>query len=308
MCHSWSSPLLARAARDTARLGRRSANATQIRLEPLEPSAAAELLAGLSGGSAIPAPLASRIVAAAEGTPLYVEEFLGLLREEGTLRETSDGRWETTGDLATLVVPPTVQALLAVRLDGLPVPERTLAERASVVGRTFESAMLGDLDPELSTDLGRHLLALVRKEFLRPDRASLTSSDAFRFRHILIRDAAYKSLPKTERAALHERFADWLERVLAERLTEYEEIVGHHLEAAHRYRTELGEHGEHVEDLADRAAAKLTAAGERAGDRGDNRAAANLAERVLRLRPDRSQIAPTSPRVHRRIDRARCSE
>ena len=259
-------------------------NATILRLEPLGPDAAGELLAGLTGGSAIPASLASRILSAAEGTPLYVEEFVGLLRDEGTLRETGDGQWQMRGDLAGLVVPPTVQALLAVRLDGLPAPERTLAERASVVGRSFESAMLGDLDPGLSTDLGRRLLALVRKEVLRPDQAVLTSGDAFRFRHILIRDAAYEALPKSERTVLHERFADWLERVVGERLTEYEEIVGYHLEAAHRYRIDLGDSGDPVETLAERAATRLAAAGARAFDRGDNRAAASLAERVLRLR------------------------
>ena len=259
-------------------------NATLLRLEPLGPEAARELLAGLAGGSAIPASLAIRILSAAEGTPLYVEEFVGFLRDEGTLRETDDGHWQIGGEFADLVVPPTVQALLAVRLDGLPAPERMLAERASVVGRSFESAMLGDLDPGLSIDLGRRLLALVRKEVLRPDRAVLTSGDAFRFRHILIRDAAYEALPKSERAVLHERFADWLERVIGERLTEYEEIVGYHLEAAHRYRIDLGDSGDPVETLAERAATRLAAAGARAFDRGDNRAGASLAERVLRLR------------------------
>ena len=216
-------------------------SATLIRLEPLGPDAASELLAGLAGGSAIPESLAIRILSAAEGTPLYVEEYVGLLRDEGPLHETTTAAGRCAATSPALVVPPTVQALLAVRLDGLPAPERTLAERASVVGRSFESAMLGDLDLGLSTDLGRRLLALVRKEVLRPDRAVLTSGDAFRFRHILIRDAAYEALPKSERAVLHERFADWLERVVGERLTEYEEIVGYHLEAAHRYRIELGE-------------------------------------------------------------------
>ena len=93
--------------------------------------------------------------------------------------------------------------------------------------------------------VGRSLLALVRKELIRPGALrSCRAGDAFKFRHILIRDAAYEALPKSERAILHERFADWLERTVGERLAEYEEIVGYHLEQAHRYRTELGETGD----------------------------------------------------------------
>jgi tetratricopeptide (TPR) repeat protein len=119
-------------------------------------------------------------------------------------------------------------------------------------------------------------LALVRKELVRPDRSELTAGDAFRFRHILIRDAAYAALPKADRAALHERFADWLERTAGQRLAELEEIVGHHLEQAYRYRTELGETGPALESLAERAAQRLTAAGLRAFDRSDARAAVDL--------------------------------
>ena len=97
----------------------------------------------------------------------------------------------------------------------------------------------------------------MRKELVRPERSELSAGDAFKFRHILIRDAAYEALPKAERADLHERFADWLERTVGDRLAEYEEIVGYHLEQAHRYRTELGETGERCAALAERAGAHL---------------------------------------------------
>jgi class 3 adenylate cyclase/tetratricopeptide (TPR) repeat protein len=260
-------------------------NASVIRLEPLGNAQAAELLDGLPGGDAVPDALRRRILAAAEGTPLYVEEFVGLLRDEGHLQQDTDLGWVAHGDLGRLEVPPTVRALLAARLDGLPAPERVLAERASVVGRSFESAMLGELDPTLSNDLGRRLLALVRKELLRPDRAVLTSSDAFSFRHVLIRDAAYEALPKADRAVLHERFAGWLERSAGERLAEYEEIVGYHLEAAHRYRVELGEAGDRVTALAGRAGTRLAAAGQRAFDRGDMAAAESLLSRAAAAFP-----------------------
>ena len=131
----------------------------------------------------------------------------------------------------------------------------------------------------------QNLLALVRKELIRPERSDLTAGDAFKFRHILIRDAAYKALPKSERAILHERFADWFERTVGERLAEYEEIVGYHLEAAHRYRSEVGETGDHLAALAARAGAHLAMAGSRALDRGDMATAAILLGRATRAYP-----------------------
>ena len=274
-----------------------------LRLEPLGTAPVDALVDQLPGGAAIPGALRSRILDAAEGTPLYVEEFVGLLRDGGHLVQAADGRWQAQGDLAELPVPPTVQALLAARLDRLPALERTVAERGSVAGRSFESAMLGELDPQLSRDLGRGLLALVRKELLRPDRAELTAGDAFRFRHILIRDAAYGALPKSDRAGLHERFADWLERVAGERIAEYEEILGYHLAEAHRYRLELGEAGEDVERLGARAAQRLSNAGLRAFDRSDAAAAADLLGRADQLDPINPTALLALAEVRRRVGR-----
>jgi tetratricopeptide (TPR) repeat protein len=120
------------------------------------------------------------------------------------------------------------------------------------------------------------LTALVRKELIRPDRAQLPGEDVFRFRHLLIRDAAYDALPKTTRAELHERFANWLEEHGAD-LVELDEMLGYHLEQACTYTRELGRPSE---ALGDRAAAKLGAAGRRALDRGDMDGAGNLLERA----------------------------
>jgi len=200
-----------------------------IRLEPLTPDTTGQLLDHLPGGTALPAPMRDRILEAAEGNPLFIEEMVGMLVDEGqvVLRE---GAWQTTSDVASISVPPTISALLAARLDQLAPTQRSLAERASVAGQSFEQAALAELLPVAQrADMARDLLALVRKELIRPDRAELSAGDAFRFRHLLIRDAAYGALAKAERATLHERFADWLERVAGERIAEYEEIVGHHL-------------------------------------------------------------------------------
>jgi predicted ATPase len=105
-----------------------------------------------------------------------------------------------------------------------------------------------------------HLLSLVRKEFLRPDRALFSTDDGFRFSHVLIRDAAYNSMAKQLRAELHERYARWLEQQLGERVDDYLEIVGFHLEQAWRYRIELGAARDGGRALAREAGERLWAA------------------------------------------------
>jgi tetratricopeptide (TPR) repeat protein len=235
-------------------------NATSVLLEPLtseETELLIDNLAHLDEG------LRTRIREAAEGNPLFVEEMVALLQESG------DGE---------VTVPPTIQALMAARLDQLEGDERNVLQCGSVEGRVFHRGAVQELSPA-EARLPARLTALVRKELIRPDKAQLPGEDAFRFRHLLIRDAAYDALPKTTRADLHERYADWLEQHGAE-LVELDEMLGYHLEQADRYRRELGEAGG---GLGDRASAKLAAAGRRALDRGDMDGAANLLERAAAL-------------------------
>ena len=145
------------------------------------------------------------------------------------------------GDLETISVPPTIQALLAARLDRLSDGERRTIERASVVGKEFGQRDVSELTPSAGrADVATQLMGLVRKELIRPDRRRDGGGDAYRFRHLLIRDAAYDSLPKLERAELHEQFADWLERTAGDRLAELDEITGYHLDQARSYRLDLG--------------------------------------------------------------------
>jgi tetratricopeptide (TPR) repeat protein len=125
------------------------------------------------------------------------------------------------------------------------------------------------------------LEALAYRDFVRPTAASFAGEVAFRFKHILVREAAYQSTAKRLRAALHAQFADWLEGYARERIGEYEEILGYHLEQAYRYRTEVGLLDQATDALRDRAASVLVAAGRRAADRGDYHAAGNLFERAL---------------------------
>ena len=209
-----------------------------------------------------------------------------MLVDEGRVSQTADGGWQAALDVADVTVPASISALLSARLEQLAPPERKVAERASVVGRVFETEAVSELaDDALRPDVRSSILALVRKELVRPDRSELTPGEAFKFRHILIRDAAYDALPKAERAELHERFAGWLERTAGQRANELEEITGYHLSQAHRYRAELGESGERVERLAERAAERLAAAGQRSLNHGDAPSAIQLLESALAFRP-----------------------
>ena len=131
-------------------------------------------------------------------------------------------------------VPPTLKALLAARLDQLDEAERSVLERGSVEGEIFHRGGVQALAPE-ETQVTTRLAALVRRQLVRPDRAQIAGDDGYRFRHLLIRDAAYEALPKAVRADLHARFADWLDEH-GHSLVELDEIVGYHLEQAARYR------------------------------------------------------------------------
>ena len=132
--------------------------------------------------------------------------------------------------------------------------------RGAVEGQVFHRSTVQELAPEPErADVSSHLLSLVRKELIRPDQPTFPDEEAFRFRHLLIRDAAYDSLPKETRAELHERFADWLDRHAA--LVEQDEIVGYHLERAYRNRAELDRADPRLDGLARRAAARLVGAG-----------------------------------------------
>ena len=187
------------------------------------------------------------------------------------------------GETADVEVPPTLRALLAARLDQLEPPERAVLERGAVEGELFHRGAVQALAPE-ETQITPRLAVLTRKDLIRPDRAQLPGDDAFRFRHLLIRDAAYAALPKSTRTELHRRFADWLAQSGRD-LVELHEILGYHLEQAHGYAAELGLADESAEYAA-RAAAHLRAAGERAAGRGDATAAVTLLERATRLIPN----------------------
>jgi class 3 adenylate cyclase/tetratricopeptide (TPR) repeat protein len=259
-------------------------NATTVLLEPLSEQQCDELIENLLGRAELNPEARDRIVDAAEGNPLFVEEMLSMLIDDGLLHR-DDGHWVAAGDLGAITVPPSIQALLAARLDRLEREERAVVERASVVGRVFYRGAVSELSPEPARPgIAGHLRTLVRRELIRPHVAEF-DDETYRFRHLLIRDAAYEAMPKEVRADLHERFAGWLEHVTGERLREYEEIVGYHVEQAFRYRSELGPIDDHGRELARRAGSFLGRAARRASARGDKSGSVNLLTRATDLLP-----------------------
>jgi tetratricopeptide (TPR) repeat protein len=260
-------------------------NATSVLLEPLSELECGHLIENLIGGTELSEEAARRIAEAAEGNPLFVEEMLSMLIEERLLVRVND-RWTAAVDLASAPVPPTIQALLAARLDQLAPGERTVVERAAVEGKVFHEGSVAALAPDgVRPMVGTHLEALLRKELIRTHRPDFSAERAFRFRHLMIRDAAYESIPKVTRADLHQRFARWLEERTGDRTTGYEEIIGYHLEQAFRYSSELGAVDEPTKALAREAAGRLGAAGSRAFVRRDAQAAVSLMSRAVALLP-----------------------
>ena len=251
--------------------GGTSLNATNVLLKPLSDAQTELLIDELVEDIALDQPLRERIRSGAEGNPLFVEEMIALVRNAHD------------GDVS---VPATIHALLASRLDQLEPSERTVLECGAVEGRVFHNGALQALVPEhVNVQLGAVLAALVRKDLIHPDPDRLLLGDeAYRFRHALIRDAAYEALPKFARAELHERLAERLAQ-RSEGL-ERDEVIGYHLEQAFRYHREVAPGAAGAEPLAARATAALASAGSRALARLDVGAARSLLERALALRAD----------------------
>jgi tetratricopeptide (TPR) repeat protein len=276
-------------------------NAMSILLEPLDRACSDQLLERLLGGGRVDEAVGGRITEAAGGNPLFLEELLAMLIEDGRLRER-DGRW-VAADRLPVRIPPTIQAMLAARLDCLDAEQRAVLERASVVGQAFDPAAVSALSPaEQRPAVPASLAALARKELLRTVGSGAPGEDGFQFRHLLIRDAAYEAIPKQVRADLHERLAGWLDATGAgDRAGEHGEIIGYHLEQAYRYRAALGPVDERARQVAADAADRLATAGQRALDGADMPAAVNLLSRAASLRtgndPARLALLPDLARA-----------
>ncbi len=259
-------------------------NTQRVLLEALTPAQVAqvvdELLAGLDDV------IKERIVRAADGNPLFVEQLLSMLVDSSVIRQASGG-WELADPASEFPIPPTIHALLAARLDHLDRRERAVIEPASVIGLRFAQDAVRSLAPDAVREaVPEHLASMRRKRLVRPEETDAEGDD-HRFNHILIRDAAYGGLLKRARATYHEQFVTWADAVNAQhdRGAEHEEILGYHLEQAYRYLGQLGPLDDHGRELGRRAAQRLSAAGLRALGRGDLPAGANLLRRAVDTLP-----------------------
>jgi class 3 adenylate cyclase/tetratricopeptide (TPR) repeat protein len=253
-----------------------------VALHALGPQDSGALVANLLGGD-LPPVLRERVLVAAGGNPLFVEELLRMLIDDGVLRREGSA-WEYHAEPGRLHLPPTIGALLSARIDRLAPDERRVVEHAAVIGERFSWGDLsGLMPPEAGQSLGALLQRLVQKELIHPS-AGMGDEDEFRFGHILIRDAAYALLPKDVRAVLHERAARLIDARVAGKF-EVDEIGGYHLEQASQAYSEIDPFGGRGRELAAEAAARLEAAGQRAAERGESRAAVSLLERTHALCP-----------------------
>jgi predicted ATPase len=272
--------------------GETAPDASRLALAPLSDVASEQLVTNLLGTSAITPGVRRRVTEVAEGNPLFVEEMVAMLVDEGLLREFS-----------TISLPPTIQALLGARLDRLVREDRAVLERGSVEGKVFHLGAVVELSPpDERLEIDERLRRLLEREFLQPGRAGFVDERAYRFRHQLLRDVAYESLPKAARSELHERFAGWLEAKAADRAQEFDEILGHHLQQAYTYRADLGPVDERGRALAARAGTRLGSAGSRAYARGDVAGTRTLLARALTLLPKESGVRMD---IVRKLDDAR---
>ncbi len=255
--------------------------ALSIEVTPLADSSAAALLDSLTRDQHLPSSTRAQLLETAAGNPLYLEQLAASLSEQA-------------GRPIRPVLPPTIQALLVARLQRLGPGASSALACAAVVGKDFGAQAVRELlPPEARGPLSRNLQTLVAKGLVEYDPSDRRPGEEYSFRHILIQEAAYRATPKSLRAELHHRFADWLEYVHWEPGTRRPEILGYHLEQSVRYLSELRPAEAQPGPLARRAANHLEAAGRAADDRGDALAAVNLLNRAAALLPpDDPALAP----------------
>jgi class 3 adenylate cyclase/tetratricopeptide (TPR) repeat protein len=250
--------------------------ASRLQLEALSREEATSLVHALLAADGLPEDLRDRILDRAEGNPLFVEETIRMLIDQGAVVER-DGAWVAANELVEVEVPETIEALVRARIDALPRDDRSILQCAAVIGRTFRrSALAALVDGPVDTFLDEAIL----RDLVSEEPAA---DPSYRFKHLVIRDVAYGSLPKARRAALHRRTVEWLIEWAADRRDEFVEIEAQHLEQAVKLLNEL--EGQADGALVDQAVAALRRSTEKAGARDDLRAVISFANRALALHP-----------------------
>ncbi len=255
--------------------------AEAVHLDGLDAADTAELVVKVLGTTALPSDLLGRLPSSTGGNPLFLRELIGMLVHDGVLVEQPSG-WRLTIDVDAISIPPTIQALLASRLERLDATDRRILEVASVVGSDFSPAAVGALAGGLrGVMLSLNRLRLL--ELVQPSGSYIGDEPVWRFHHVLIRDVAYRRLLKSDRADLHERLADWVDAGGPSAAFDADEMIARHLEAAHSYRAELGSPQAHCRELALRAARRYAVSSRRALDRDELVSAGTQAARGAAL-------------------------
>jgi class 3 adenylate cyclase/tetratricopeptide (TPR) repeat protein len=259
-------------------------NYSAVELDPLDQHDAETLVGSLLDLEGIPDTVHERILARAEGNPFFLEEIVRQLLDAGAVR-LDDGRWRATGDLAQVVIPDTVQGVLAARIDLLDPPHRRVLQAAAVVGRTFWPGAVGRLLNGQGAGVPEALRALEERDLVRARLSSaLAGEPEFIFKHVLTRDVAYETLPKRDRSAAHSAIAVWLEETLGDRSREFLELLAYHWFEAYRSAT-TGDAAD-VESLRRKAFDHSLGAAQDAGRRFALHKAKRLADQAIDLASD----------------------
>ncbi|HEY7705341.1 MAG TPA: AAA family ATPase [Acidimicrobiia bacterium] len=221
----------------------------QLELDPLTKGESREMLSGLLGGD-IDSELAELIEARSEGNPLFTEEIVRSLIDQGVLRPQSAHAWRVAAPLQELQLPTSVRGVIASRLDALPDRYLAVLRAAAVIGRVFWEGALAHITGEPSDELAVILAKLGVKDLIAArEPPSFEGESEFAFHHALIRDVAYEVLPKADRARLHALVGQWAEMRMAASGEENPELAATHYSSASEYLEELGEASTRREDI-----------------------------------------------------------
>jgi class 3 adenylate cyclase/tetratricopeptide (TPR) repeat protein len=254
-------------------------NAASIDLAPLRSADTTKLVNALLEVSAVSHDVRDAIVDRAEGNPLYVEEILRMLIDEGALQRHGE-RW--TGELqsADLRVPPSLHGIIAARIDRLPSGTKTTLQAAAVIGRVFWTDVLStlsgtsDLNAEIKDAVSRDLIEAVEERGMR-------GGSGFKFKHVLVRDVAYGGTHKAARLDVHDRLTAWLSDAAGDRAAEFTEVIAHHAEQACALARELDD--PRAPRMAIRAISCLRGAVDAAYAREDPTSVLSLCDRALAI-------------------------
>jgi class 3 adenylate cyclase len=242
--------------------GRRSFSS--VFLDPLPRDETSRLLNLLLSIAELPPALHEQIIERADGNPFFVEEIIRHLIDQGRIVRSQDG-WRAAAPLTEVEIPDTIQSVLAARIDLLGTHEKRTLQAAAVVGRVFWPAPIGRFLNGAAERVGELLRGLeVRDLVLLRLGSTIAGQPEYIFKHALVRDVAYESIPKRDRAAAHLRVAEWIEDVVGERRIEVIELLAHHYTEAERATAWAKVEPNRREEIRARAVDLLFEAGEEA--------------------------------------------